>query len=151
MGPEKKLTYGSVGVDVDIEAKAARILYEASKRTWVTRKGKLGEVVVPYDDFTGLRYSDVAMLPEGTVTHGETDGVATKIDFAERSGHYRTLGYELIAMSSEDALVKGAEPVHVKNALAVNTLGQNEDRLPIIAELAEGFVDACLEEDVAMI
>lgn len=93
---QKNLTYAETGVDVGIEAKAARILYEAAKETWVNRKGTIGEVVVPYDDFSGLRYIRVAMLPPGTVMYGNTDGVATKVEFAERAGKYDTLAFDLI-------------------------------------------------------
>ncbi len=53
----KNNTYASVGVDVDIEAKAAKILYQAAKKTWENRQGDLGEVVVPFDDFAGLSLS----------------------------------------------------------------------------------------------
>jgi phosphoribosylaminoimidazole (AIR) synthetase len=79
-------TYAQVGVDIDVEAQAARILYHAAKQTWSNRADSLGEVIVPFDDFAGLRYIDVSGLPQDTVMYGCSDGVATKAEFAERSG-----------------------------------------------------------------
>jgi phosphoribosylaminoimidazole (AIR) synthetase len=83
-------TYAQVGVDIDTEAQAAKILYQASKKTWANRKGALGEVIVPYDDFAGLRFVRVDKLPTGTVMYGGSDGVATKAELAERAGKYDT-------------------------------------------------------------
>lgn len=144
-------TYAQVGVDVDIEAKAARILYDASKQTWANRAGRLGEVIVPFDDFAGLRYIEAGSLPEGTVMYGCSDGVATKAEFAERINRYDTLAFDLMAMVCDDAVIRGGEPVMVKSVIDVNTLGQDDSRLPFIKQLAEGYVAAAKEADVAVI
>ncbi len=144
-------TYAQAGVDVDIEAKAARILYEASKKTWANRKGGLGEVVVPFDDFSGIRFVRIDKLPEGTVMYGNCDGVATKIEFAERAGRFDTVAYDLVAMVCDDAVIRGGEPVLLKSVLDMNTLGQDDSRLPYIEELSRGYVGAAKEANVAII
>jgi phosphoribosylformylglycinamidine cyclo-ligase len=144
-------TYAQAGVDVDIEAKAARILYEASKKTWANRQGKLGEVVLPFDDFAGLRYIDISNLPEGTVMYGCSDGVATKAEFAERINRYDTLALDLMAMVCDDAVIRGGEPVLIKSVLDMNTLGQDDSRLPFIEQLAKGYEAAAKEAGVAVI
>jgi phosphoribosylformylglycinamidine cyclo-ligase len=144
-------TYAQAGVDVDIEAKAARILYEASRETWANRAGKLGDVIVPFDDFAGLRFVRVDNLPKGTVMYGGSDGVATKAEFAERANRYDTLAFDLMAMVCDDAVIRGGEPVLIKNVLDVNTLGQDESRLPYIRELAGGYVQAAKDAGVAVI
>jgi phosphoribosylformylglycinamidine cyclo-ligase len=144
-------TYAQTGVDIDIEAKAARILYEASKQTWENRKGKLGEVVVPFDDFAGLRFVRADNLPKGTVMYGGSDGVATKAEFAERAGRYDTLAFDLLAMVCDDAVIRGGEPVLVKSVLDVNTLGTDDTRLTYITELAKGYLAASKEAGVAVI
>lgn len=148
---QQTLTYGQVGVDVDIEAKAARILYEAARQTWQNRSGTLGEIIIPFDDFAGLRFIKVDNLPKGTVMSGGSDGVATKAEFAERAGQYETLGFDLMAMVCDDAVIRGGEPVLVKSVLDVNTLGQDERRLPYIRQLAEGYVHAANDAGVAVI
>ncbi len=149
--PKKQNTYAGAGVDVDVEAKAARILYEAAKLTWKNREGALGEVTMPFDDFAGLRVVKVDNLPKGTVMYGGSDGVATKADFAERANKFDTLAYDLIAMVCDDAVIKGGEPVLLKNVLDMNTLGQDDSRLHYIEELARGLVAAAKEANVAVI
>lgn len=145
------ITYGQVGVDVDIEAKAARILYEAARQTWQNRVHKLGEIIIPFDDFAGLRFIKIDNLPKGTVMSGGSDGVATKAEFAERAARYDTLAFDLMAMVCDDAVIRGGEPVLVKSVLDVNTLGQDERRLPFIRQLAEGYVVAAKDAGVAVI
>lgn len=144
-------TYAQVGVDIDTEAQAAKILYNASKKTWANRKGVLGEVIVPYDDFAGLRFVRVDKLPAGTVMYGGSDGVATKAELAERAGKYDTLAYDLMAMVCDDAVVRGGVPVLVKSVLDVNTLGSDRSRLPFIEQLAKGYVKAAKEANVVII
>lgn len=144
-------TYAQVGVDIDTEAQAAKILYNASKQTWANRKGALGEVIVPYDDFAGLRFVRVDKLPTGTVMYGGSDGVATKAELAERAGKYDTLAYDLMAMVCDDAVIRGGVPVLVKSVLDVNTLGSDSSRLPYIEQLADGYVKAAKEANVAII
>jgi phosphoribosylformylglycinamidine cyclo-ligase len=144
-------TYAQTGVDVDIEAKAARILYQASKQTWIHRQHTLGEVVVPFDDFAGLKFVRVDNLPKGTVMFGGSDGVATKAEFAERAGKYDTLAFDLMAMVCDDAVIRGGEPVLLKSVLDVNTLGQDDSRLPYIEQLAKGYVAAAKEAGVVII
>lgn len=148
---ESSLTYADTGVDVEIEAKAARILFEASKKTWVNREGNLGEIIIPFNDFSGLRYIKVDSLPPGTVMSGGSDGTATKAAIVERSGQYDSAAFDLIAMTCDDAVIRGGEPILVKSVLEVNTLGRYDDRLPIIAELAKGYVAGAKEANVAIL
>lgn len=148
---KKQTTYASAGVDIDIEAKAARILYEASKKTWQNRKGTLGEVVVPFDNFAGLRFVRADNLPKNTVMYGGSDGVATKAELAELAGRFDTLAYDLIAMVCDDAVIRGGEPVLLKSVLDVNTLGTDESRLLYIQQLADGYVKAANVANVAII
>jgi phosphoribosylformylglycinamidine cyclo-ligase len=148
---KQSTTYAQVGVDIDTEAQAARILYNASKQTWANRKGLLGEVVVPFDDFAGLRFVRVDQLPPGTVMYGGSDGVATKAELAERAGRYDTLAFDLMAMVCDDAVVRGGVPILVKSVLDVNTLGTDKSRLPFIEQLAKGYVDSAKEANVAVI
>ncbi len=144
-------TYADSGVDVDIEEQAAKIMYEAAKQTWATRKGDLGNVIVPFDDFSGIRAIDVGGLPAGTMLNIGFDGVGTKAELAILAGKYDTLAYDLVAMVCDDAVVRGAEPVLLGSILDTNSLGKDESRLSIIKELAEGYVAAANEANVAII
>ncbi len=144
-------TYADSGVDVDIEEMAAKIMYEAARQTWAGRKGKLGDVIVPFDDYSGIRAIDVGGLPAGTMLNIGFDGVGTKAELAMLAGKYDTLAYDLVAMVCDDAVVRGAEPVLLGSILDTNSLGTDETRLQAIQELAKGYVAAANEANVAII
>jgi phosphoribosylformylglycinamidine cyclo-ligase len=144
-------SYAQSGVDVDVEEKAAKILYKAAKRSWENRRDQLGEVVTPFDDFSGLRMINVGGLPSGTVLNLGFDGVGTKVEFAERAGRYDTLAFDLMAMVCDDAVMRGGEPVLMGSILDVNTLGTDDTRLEIIEQLADGYSKAAEAAGVAII
>lgn len=144
-------SYADAGVDIDIEEKAAKIMYEAAKQTWSARKGKLGDVIVPFDDFSGIRAIEIGGLPQGTMLNIGFDGVGTKAELAMLSGKYDTLAYDLVAMVCDDAVVRGAEPVLLGSILDTNSLGKDQSRLTVIQELAKGYVLAAQEANVAII
>ena len=60
------LSYKKSGVNIRLGDKASQILYGAASQTWVNRAGRLGEVVTPFDDFTGLRVINIGGLPADT-------------------------------------------------------------------------------------
>ena len=144
-------TYSDSGVNVDIEEKAAKLLYAAARRTWRNRSGQVGEVLVPFDDFSGLRAVNAGGLPEGTMLNLGFDGVGTKAELAELAGRYDTLAFDLMAMVCDDAVIRGGEPILVGSILDVNTLGTDDTRLDIIRRLARGYEAAAKAAQVAVI
>jgi phosphoribosylformylglycinamidine cyclo-ligase len=144
-------TYAQSGVDVDIEEKAAKLFYQAAKRTWANRQGKVGEILTPFDDFSGLRAVNMGELPEGTLMNMGFDTVGTKAEFAERAGRFDTLAFDLMAMVTDDAVIRGGEPILVGSNLEVNTLGTDDSRLPYIKQLADGYTKAADAAGVAII
>ncbi len=145
-------TYAESGVDIDLEGDVSKILYNAAKQTWENRKGKLGEVVVPFDDFSGIRAIDVSSLPKGTFMNINFDGVGTKAELAQRVGDHRTMAFDLFAMVCDDAVVRGAEPVLVGSILDVNTLFTKDGTfVEQVRQLAEGYVNAAKEANVAIV
>ncbi|HSX24071.1 MAG TPA: AIR synthase-related protein [Candidatus Saccharimonadales bacterium] len=145
------MTYAGSGVDIDIEEQAAKIMYEAAKQTWATRKDRLGEVIVPFDDYSGIRAINVGQLPAGTVMNIGFDGVGTKAELAIAANRYDTLGYDLMAMVCDDAVVRGAEPIVMGSILDTNSLGTDDSRLDIVQELAKGYMLAAKAANVAVI
>lgn len=145
-------TYASAGVHLDLGDAASRILYTAAKHTWEQRCDRFGEVIIPHDDFSGLRYIEVGALPPGVVMGIGFDGVGTKIEIAERMGIWHTLAFDLFAMVCDDAIVQGAEPVLLGTVLDVRTLGSEaEAYLEQITQLAEGYVAAAAAARVAVV
>lgn len=148
---KQKNAYASAGVDVDVEAEASRIMYEASKETFKNRRGLIGEIVAPFDDFAGLKMVAAGALPPDTYFSMGFDTVGTKVEIAERVQRYDTIAHDLFAMVCDDALIRGGEPVLVGSNLDIKSLGSDERYLPIIRELAKGYVEAAREANVAII
>lgn len=143
--------YGLAGVDVDVEAEASRIMYEASKRTFANRKGLIGEIITPFDDFAGLKMVAVDNLPADSYFSMGFDTAGTKVEIAQRVGKHDTIAFDLLAMVCDDALIRGGEAVLVGSNLDLKTLGTDERYLPIIQELARGYEAAAKEAGVAVI
>ena len=149
---KKETTYASAGVNLELGDDASKILYNAAKQTWMNRKGRLGEVIVPFDDFSGVRAIDVSGLPAGTLMNISFDGVGTKMELAERVGDHKTIAYDLLAMVCDDAVVRGAEPVLVGSILDVNSLGKDgESNIEIVRQLAVGYINAAHDANVAIV
>jgi len=142
-------TYSDSGVDIKLGDEASKILYNAAKETWKNRKGLLGEIIVPFDDFSGVRAIDVSNLPKGTLMNMGFDGVGTKMEIAERMNDYSTIAYDLFAMVCDDAVVRGAEPVLIGSILDINYLC--DCSIEQIKQLAKGYTTAAKEAGVVIV
>ena len=146
------ITYSDSGVDIELGDEASDILYNAAKVTWSNRSGRIGEVISPMDDFSGLRALDVSALPPGTILGLGFDGVGTKIELAERLNKHDTVAFDLFAMVCDDAVVRGGEPVVLGSILDVNSLGQvGDSNIESVRQLAKGYIEAAAEANVAVI
>ena len=148
---DRRNSYAEAGVDVDIEAEASRILYEASKKTFENRKGRIGEIISPFDDFAALKMVSVEKLPEGSFMSMGFDTAGTKVEIAQRMGIHNTIAFDLFAMVCDDALIRGAEPILIGSNLDIKSLGSDHRFIPIIHQLAEGYVEAAKAANVAVI
>jgi len=149
----KQTTYADAGIHNEVKESVSKILYEASRETWKNRKGKLGEIIVPFDDFSGIRYISLSNIPKGVVMGEGADGEGTKPEFSERTGDFTKDAYNLFAMFLDDVLVRGGEPVLVTTVLDVNSLKNPDgtERISQIRQLAEGYVKAAERGDVCVI
>ena len=75
-----------------------------------------------------------------------TDGVGTKIKLAELAKRYDTIGIDLVAMSVNDMIVQGAEPLFFLDYLAVHKLVPEH-----VAEMVEGIAAGCRQADCALL
>jgi len=138
------MDYQKAGVNVKAGDTASEAFYKASKTTWHYRTG-IGRIQSAFDDFSGLRYIDVSNLKD-TVMGDNYDGVGTKSEIAERLKKFDTLGFDLLAMVCDDAVIRGAEPVAVGNVLDVSRV----DAKPM-TQLAHGLERAAKMANVSII
>jgi len=75
-----------------------------------------------------------------------TDGVGSKVQLASKIKKYDTVGIDLVAMSVNDMLVQGAEPLFFLDYLAVNKLEPDT-----VAQLVKGIAKGCKLADCALI
>ncbi len=146
------ISYKDAGVDIELGDDASKVLFQAAKLTWENRKGEIGEVISPFDDFSGVRVVDVSELPKGSLMCLGFDGVGTKMEIGERIGKHDTIAYDLFAMVCDDAVVRGGEPVLIGSILDVNCLSKNGVEFKnFLKDLAVGYVAAAKEANVAVI
>ena len=147
-----EIDYKSSGVNIELGDDASKVLYEASKLTWKNRKGRLGEVVEIFEDFSGSRAINVGGLPLDTFMNINFDGVGTKMELGERIAKHDTVAFDLFAMVCDDAVVRGAEPVIIGSILDVKSLSEGDkSHIDFIKQLAVGYINAAREANVAIV
>ena len=120
------------GVDIDLGNQCSRTAYAWAKKTFHNRPVGEGN---PELDVDGS-FSNI-MDFRGVKVGMSSDGIGTKIELAERTGIYDTIGYDLIAMTADDLAANGMETVNMTNILDVDHLDHE-----IINELMKGLHEA---------
>src|SRR5438067_9579606 len=75
-----------------------------------------------------------------------TDGVGSKLKVAALAGKHDTVGIDLVAMSVNDALCTGGEPL-----IFLDYLAMPKDDPALVKELVKGISDGCLEAECALV
>ncbi|MDQ1331285.1 MAG: phosphoribosylformylglycinamidine cyclo-ligase [Thermodesulfobacteriota bacterium] len=124
------LTYADAGVDIDKASRLVESIKEIAKKT--NRSGVIGEI----GGFGGLfSINTVNMLKPVLVS--STDGVGTKLKVAFMAGKHDTIGIDLVAMSVNDILVQGAEPLFFLDYFATGKL-DTDIAIDVIKGISEG-------------
>jgi phosphoribosylformylglycinamidine cyclo-ligase len=76
-------------------------------------------------------------LGDGRILAAATDGVGTKLEIAREAGRLDTVGIDLVAMSANDVVCTGAEPLFFLDYLAMARVDPGE-AAAIVAGVAEG-------------
>ncbi len=132
-------TYKDSGVDVAAGDKASKAAYDAAASTFTSRKGMIGCPVYEEGGYAGLLDMGDHFL---VMTD---DGTGTKIDVALAAGNCRTLGSDLLAMVTDDAVCTGAEVIAVSNTIDIAKVDPK-----IIADLMHGLSDACTKQKIVI-
>jgi len=145
-------TYKDSGVDVELGNDISTIWYEASRHTWDNRKGRLGEIKSPQNDFSGTRFYDVEGLPPGTVKGGGADGTGTIVEIAERLEDHEPVPSYLVAMVCDDAVVWGAEPVAMMTDFSTKGFRTgDQEHTEFVRQLAKGVIKYFAQAGVALL
>jgi phosphoribosylformylglycinamidine cyclo-ligase len=140
-----KATYKDAGVDLEVYRQAMARLPKLLHRTYSPR-------VIPNDGgFAGLFQLDFtsalfARRYEDPVLVSCTDGVGTKLKVANLAGVHNTVGIDLVAMSVNDAICTGAEPLFFLDYVAMS-----HDDSALLEQIVEGVSNGCLDADCALL
>ena len=126
----KGLSYRDAGVDID----AGDALVETIKP--FARRTLRPEVLGGIGGFGAL--CEIPKKYRHPVLVSGTDGVGTKLKLAFAQGRHDTVGVDLVAMSVNDVLVQGAEPLFFLDYFACGKLDN-----PVAAEVVKGIARGC--------
>jgi len=138
------LTYRSAGLDLDLYDQAMERLPALMRQTHTPRVMDLP------GGFAGLfrlgQSRRFARNWEDPVLVSGTDGVGTKLKVAAAARVYNTVGIDLVAMSVNDCLCLGAEPLFFLDYLALP-----RDNPDLISQVVTGVVAGCTEAGCALL
>ena len=133
------LTYADSGVDIDAGNRLVDLIKPMVRAT--ARAGADAEI----GGFGGLFDLKAAGFKDPVLV-AATDGVGTKVKIAIETGLHGGIGIDLVAMSVNDLVVQGAEPLFFLDYFACGKLDP-EATAAIVAGIAEG----CRESGCALI
>ena len=139
------LDYRSAGVDLSTYDETIARLPPLMRRTYTPR------VIEWKDGFAGLFRLDaqIGLLSRtyrDPVLVASTDGVGTKLKLAFATGRHTTVGIDLVAMSVNDCLCAGAEPL-----LFLDYVAMSRDDPELTSQVVSGISDGCIEAECALI
>src|SRR3954462_8739857 len=134
----KGLSYRDAGVDIDAGDALVEAIKPFAKRTLRP------EVLAGIGGFGAL--CEIPKKYREPVLVSGTDGVGTKLRLAFSVRRHETLGIDLVAMSVNDVLVQGAEPLFFLDYFACGKLDHR-----IAADVVKGIARGCEMAGCALI
>ncbi len=143
--PDEPIDYKSSGVDLDAYEQTMALLPRLLKRTYTPR------VIEWPGGFAGLFRLDANIglftrTYRDPVLVASTDGVGTKLKLAFATGRHETVGIDLVAMSVNDCLCAGAEPL-----LFLDYVAMSRDDPSLTEKVVQGISDGCVEAECALL
>jgi len=136
--PKAPLSYRDAGVDIDAGDALVERIKPFAKRTLRP------EVLAGIGGFGGL--IEIGKRYREPVLVAGTDGVGTKLKLAFALGRHDTVGIDLVAMSVNDILVQGAEPLFFLDYYACGRLD-----VDVAAKVIQGIAAGCEMAGCALI
>ena len=134
-----KARYAAAGVDIDAGNRLVELIKPLVRGT--ARAGADAEI----GGFGGLFDLKAAGFSDPILV-AATDGVGTKVKIAIETSRHDTIGIDLVAMSVNDLVVQGAEPLFFLDYFACSKLDP-----AIAAMVVAGISAACKESRCALI
>ncbi len=139
------ISYEKSGVSIDANEEMIKKIWPAVSRTYSPR------VIESEGGFAGmfrLDYDEKLFKKnyKNPVLVSCTDGVGSKVQLAAQMKKYDTIGIDLVAMSINDMLVVGAEPLFFLDYIGIHKLEPD-----IIAELVTSVAAGCKQADCSLI
>ncbi|MFL4979119.1 MAG: phosphoribosylformylglycinamidine cyclo-ligase [Xanthobacteraceae bacterium] len=133
------LTYAQAGVDIDAGNRLVELIKPIVRAT--ARPGADAEIggFGGVFDLKRAGYADPVLV-------AATDGVGTKVKIAIEAGRHDTIGIDLVAMSVNDLVVQGAEPLFFLDYFACGKLEPE-----VAAEIVAGIAAGCRAARCALI
>src|SRR5438132_7049065 len=132
------LTYRDAGVDIDAGDALVEAIKPFAKRTLRP------EVLQGIGGFGAL--AEIPKKYREPVLVSGTDGVGTKLKLAFQLGRHDTVGIDLVAMSVNDILVQGAEPLFFLDYFACGHLD-----VATATDVIKGIALGCEQAGCALI
>jgi phosphoribosylformylglycinamidine cyclo-ligase len=133
------LTYRAAGVDLEAGEEAVRRISEHVRSTY--RPEVIGDV----GGFGGLFRFDPGGRHDPVLV-STTDGAGTKVLIARMANRHDTIGIDLVAMSVDDLVCLGAEPLFFVDYIAIGHVVPDT-----IDALMEGMARGCREARCALV
>ena len=137
--PAAPLTYRDAGVDIDAGDRLVDNIRRFAKKT--PRKGVLAGI-----GGFGALYEIARKRYREPVLVAGTDGVGTKLKLAFELNRHATIGIDLVAMSVNDILTHGAEPLFFLDYYACGRLD-----VATATEAVKGIAAGCEQAGCALI
>jgi phosphoribosylformylglycinamidine cyclo-ligase len=137
--PAVPLTYRDAGVDIDAGDRLVDNIQRFAKKT--LRKGVLAGIggFGALFEIARSRYREPVLV-------ASTDGVGTKLKLAFELKRHATIGIDLVAMSVNDILTQGAEPLFFLDYYACGRLD-----VATATEVVKGIAAGCEQAGCALI
>jgi phosphoribosylformylglycinamidine cyclo-ligase len=142
---KKNLTYQSAGVDIELYEQSLAGMIPFIRRTHTPRvlDGFGGFAALFSLDYNSRLFAKNYRHP---VLVACNDGVGTKLKIAGMMNKHDTVGIDLVAMSVNDCLCTGGEPL-----LFLDYLALPKDDPPLIKELIKGISAGCIDAECALV